>query len=77
MKIILGIAGGLFFIFIIYAIQVSNSPEAEAKMKERLAIDWCWEQQGKKSNEPGTSRFIAGACEKMENDFTKKWGVKP
>lgn len=77
MKIFLGIVGILIFIFIIFAMQVSNSPEAEEKYKERQAIKWCWDQQGKKSNEPGTARFIAGACEKMENDYLNKWGVKP
>ena len=53
------------------------SPEAQAKADARGAISLCWENQAKKSNDPATARFVAGACEMMESDFKTKYGVSP
>lgn len=49
------------------------SPKAQA----RHAIDYCWEDQKRKSLTPAEQRFIAGACEKMERDFTQTYGHRP
>jgi len=54
-----------------------ETPEQHEKSVARLAIENCHEDQQKKSLEPGEARFIARACEKMEDEFTAKYGVKP
>ncbi len=56
---------------------VGNTPEAKEKARERDAIALCWKEQERKSNTPSQARFIAGACEMMENDFRKKHGRNP
>lgn len=55
----------------------SSDPAAREKADARAAISTCWDTQQAKSNSPGDSRFIAGACEKMERDFTTKYGHTP
>jgi hypothetical protein len=55
----------------------NETPEEHERSVARLAIQNCWEDQSKKSLEPGEARFIAMACEKMENDFRQKYGFKP
>lgn len=52
-----------------------NSPEAKEKSRSRDAIKLCWQDYEKKSLDAGTKRFIAGTCEKMEDDFKSKYGV--
>lgn len=54
-----------------------NSPEAKEKAKKRDAIDYCWSTHEKKSISEAEKRFIASACEKMEDDFKSKYGVNP
>lgn len=54
-----------------------NSPEAKEKASKRDGIDYCWSTYKKKSNSDAEKRFIAGACEKMEDDFRAAYGVKP
>jgi hypothetical protein len=56
---------------------VGSTPEAKARMQDQLAIDLCWDEQKRPSNEPSEARFIAGTCEKMEADFKSKWGYSP
>lgn len=76
MKVVLWVVGGLLAAFLIFA-AMPVSPERQAKRDARAAIELCWEGQGKKSNSPSVGRFIAGACEKMEDDFVKQYGHKP
>lgn len=47
------------------------------KAKARDAIDFCWKEQGRKSFSAAEAQFVAGACERMEDDFLKKYGHKP
>jgi hypothetical protein len=74
MKAFLMVAGFLVFVFFIMGI--NQSPHDKEKSNNRDAIALCWENQAKKSNTPEEARFIAGACEKMESDFYKKYGIK-
>ncbi|WP_212684821.1 hypothetical protein [Undibacterium baiyunense] len=67
--------GAVIFILIIAGL--NQSPEDKEKANNRDAISLCWENQAKKSNTPEEARFIAGACEMMEENFIKKYGVKP
>ena len=76
-KWILGVPAGLFAIVMVFGTAVNNSPEGQARSRDRQAIALCWQEQGRKSIEPGVARFVAGACERMESDFSSKWGVKP
>ena len=40
--------------------------------RERAAIDLCWSDQARKSNDPTTARLIAGMCENMEREVAAK-----
>lgn len=51
-------------------------PPSEISMA-RQSIRECWNSQQSKSLTPGGSRFVAGACEQMERDFTARFGRTP
>jgi thiamine biosynthesis protein ThiC len=55
----------------------TESPEQHEKSVARQVVALCWEDQSKKSLEPETARFLASMCEKMERDFTTKYGQRP
>ena len=57
--------------------EAMRSVRDDPKTREREKIAYCWKDQERKSHEPATARFIAGACEKMEADFKQKYGVSP
>jgi hypothetical protein len=76
-KRILLIAGALLLAFLAYGFYVANTPDGEARIKERRTIEACWEQQGRKSLTPQAARFVAGACEKLEADYRAKWNRDP
>lgn len=75
-KWVVGVPVGTFILLMIIG-SCADTPEARERQSSREAIDLCWSEQAKKSNSPGASRFIAGACEKMENDYRRKWGRNP
>lgn len=75
-KILLWIVG-LFVAFIAFGAMVGSSPEAKERAEERRTIEYCWDEQKKKSLAPDTQRFVAGACERLEDDFRKKWNRNP
>ena len=54
-----------------------DNPERDARWRAQDAIKLCWSEQGRKSLDGATARFVAGACEKMERDYEAKWGRKP
>lgn len=68
--------GGLVLVFFVWG-AMQSGPEADAKSRERAAIEMCWQEQGKKSHAPAESRFIAGACERMQEEFRAKHNVAP
>lgn len=70
------IIGGILLVLVVL-IQAGNTPEAKAKSEARAAIELCWKEQGRKSLDPGTQRFVAGACETMENSFRERYRVNP
>lgn len=62
--------------FVIAAVS-PPSPETKERMRQQDAIELCWKDQGRKSHDPGTARFVASVCEKMEADYRSKWGRSP
>lgn len=68
---------GLVGAFLILAAIVGNSPDAQAKGRARRAIDFCWEEQKRKSLDPSAQQFAASTCEMMEADFMQKYGHRP
>jgi len=64
-------------VIFIWGLSISSTPEAKAKARERAAIDLCWEDYKRKSLDPATQRFVASACEMMENKFRETHGVDP
>lgn len=47
------------------------------KQKARDGIDYCWKEQARKSLSSSEAQFLAGACERMESEFQKKYGHAP
>jgi hypothetical protein len=70
--ITLGVLGFLMLTFL-----VPPSPQAEEKYKARSIIERCWDQQKRPSLSAGERQFMATACETMEADFQRKYGVRP
>lgn len=68
---------GLIAAFLVFGAIVGGSPEAQEKGRERDAIALCWQDHERKSLDPSTKRFVASACEMMEQRFTTKHGHKP
>lgn len=64
----------ILFAVVMYA---GNTPQAEEKGLKRLAIEQCWKDYERKSLDPGTKRFVASVCEKLELDFETQYNVKP
>lgn len=56
---------------------LGSSPEAKARAQDRAAIDYCWEDQKRKSHDPSTAAFVARACELLEERFRAKHGLNP
>lgn len=54
-----------------------NNPDRDARWRAQDAVKLCWSEQGRKSLDASTARFVAGACEKMERDYEARWGRKP
>lgn len=55
-----------------------NDPQgAEAKRRKRDAVGLCWKEQGLKSLAPDAQKTIAGACEQMDAEFVRDYGVSP
>lgn len=74
---IVGVPVGLFVLTMIAGSIRANSPEGRQRSMERRAIELCWDEQKRKSLEPGTQRFVAGACERMEEEFRRQHGTSP
>lgn len=55
----------------------SSTAPTNDKQRERSGIELCWQDYARKSLDPETKRFIAGACEMKEREFVTKYGVKP
>lgn len=76
-KLWLWIPLGLVAVFFGFGALVGNSPQEQAKSRDRRAIELCWSDQGRKSLEPGAQRFAASVCELMEKEFVDKYRSKP
>ena len=74
---VVGVPVALFVAFMIFFATLANSPEDQAQLQARDAISLCWKQQSDKALDPGTQRFVASTCEKMEHDFRDKYGFNP
>jgi hypothetical protein len=55
----------------------SQSPDAQARSRQRDVIRRCWDEQEKKSLSPELARFVAGTCEKLEANYRTKWNREP
>lgn len=76
-KWLFGVPVGGFVLLMIIGSCAGNTPEGKERQASRDAISLCWSEQGRKSLDSGTARFVAGTCEKMESDYRAKWGRNP
>lgn len=75
LKIIaIALVAAIGVLLILIAIAPPVDPE---KAKERDVIARCWEEQSRKSLDPGEQRFMASMCEKFEDDYKTRYGSKP
>ncbi len=74
---IVGLAAGGFVALLIFGFILQQDPEVRQKGRDRDAIAECWKQQERKSFDPATQRFIAGACESMEAKFRQRYSAEP
>lgn len=75
---IVGIPVAILLLMMAYGAYLSATDwQPSPKSNAREAISQCWSNQGKKSNSPGEAQFIAGACEKMEDNFRKEYKANP
>jgi len=77
MKKVLLIVGISVVLFLAWAMLRTPSPEEKERGYASRAIDLCWQDQKRKSLPPDQARFIAGACEKMGNEYKTKFGRSP
>jgi hypothetical protein len=68
---------GLFCAIIFIGVVAGSTPEAKARARDKEAIELCWRGQKDPTFEPATARFIASTCQKMESDYTAKYGSAP
>ncbi len=77
-KIVIGI-GAAFALFLILGAFLGNSPDAKERAAKRRAIEFCMDEavRMEKQVTPDVSRFMYSACERMRQDFIKKWNREP
>lgn len=69
--------GAALVAFTAFGAYLANTPDGQDRTAQREVIAACWEEQARKSLEPGTARLVAGACERLEADFRQKWNREP
>ena len=55
----------------------ATNPDTQERGTARRAIELCWGDQQRKSLSPSEQRAIAAACEGMEAQFKRRYGVNP
>jgi hypothetical protein len=71
-----GIVAAVVILFLA-GLAVGKSPEAQERIAATMAIDDCWKDQKRPSNDPATARLVAGTCELLESRFETKYGRNP
>lgn len=46
----------------------------EEQWRLKRKIDFCWEEQARKSMKPEVQRFVASVCENLEADYFRQYG---
>lgn len=67
----------LFMALMIYIAETSDKQETKELIHAERAIEYCWQEQSKKSLPDDQKRFIAAACKKLESDYKNKYGRMP
>ena len=76
LKLLFGVPVGAFVLMLIIG-SCSPSPATDNKSRDRGAIKLCWQEQSRKSLDPGSARFAASACEMMEREFRGRYNAQP
>jgi len=59
------------------AINATDTPEDKARKSSALAIELCWKDVKDDLEERSTRRIMRTVCEKMEDDFRRKYNRAP
>lgn len=66
------------FIFVGFAFISAVSSNNDEKSKDRFAVEYCREQAEKDAKgDASLKQLLLGACDKMADDFKKKYGTEP
>lgn len=77
LKTVLWVVGSIFGLFVAVVLFGMSRPDFKETSADRRTIEYCWEQQGRKSLDDYAKRLHAAECERMESDFQAKYGHKP
>jgi hypothetical protein len=61
-------------ILFLIGLLIPETPGSAERQQLRHAIEYCWKDYERKSHDASTKLFIAGACEKLEDDLRKLGG---
>jgi hypothetical protein len=64
----------VFLYFFLKGLMTPETPGSAERQQLRHAIEYCWKDYERKSHDASTKLFIAGACEKLEDDLRKLGG---
>lgn len=70
----LGLVGGFFLIGSMLA---ANDPQSGERADARRVIDLCWQEQKRASLSRGSQQFIAQSCERLEDEYRRKYNRNP
>lgn len=75
---VLGVPAGLVVLFLLIGAVAGNSPEAKAKQKDRSVLEMCLSDLNDPLKSPAAkATIVRPVCEKMKDDFIRKYGHAP
>lgn len=66
-----------FMALMIYIAETSDKKKNKEMWNAEKAIEYCWQEQSRKSFTDEQKRGMAMVCEKLEDDYKNKYGRKP
>ncbi|MCV2349299.1 zinc ribbon domain-containing protein [Paucibacter sp. Y2R2-4] len=76
-KVWMWVLGAPLALFVFFAIVGSNSPDADAKRQARAVIDVCMSDMKDPLKPAQTREAARWMCERLRDDFVRKYGVQP
>jgi hypothetical protein len=68
---------GLVVALFTFGYIAASTPGGKARIKDKLAIETCWNEQKRQANDPSTAAVVTGACVMLEDEYERKYGYRP